>query len=380
MLRSRVIGGSAVWLQRQSSHCLSTWPQAADDAFMTDGEGLCREGGRAGDRHGTARRPVRRRRAGSWSSTSRPTSATAARRVSATALQEAAKAIGWDFRILDGQGSVSGAHVRADPGDRAEAGRHHPRHDRRRRAGAADRAGGAARASRSSAGTPARAPGPIEGVPGVITNITTDPLEVAKAAGLYAVVDSGGKANVILFTDSIYAIATAKTNAEKAAVEGMHGLQGARRSRTRRSATSPTAWASSRRRCCRSTARSGPTRSPSTTSTSTSRRRRCRRPASIRRTAIRGRSRRATARCRRSSASVTSSIRSRPSPSRCTCTAGRCIDEMNRAFAGEPPSGFVAPRRTCSPPTTSTRTAARENIFDPGNGYRDQYKKIWGVK
>ena len=31
----------------------------------------------------------------------------------------------------------------------------------------------------------------------MITNITTDPLEVAKAAGLYAVVDSGGKANVV---------------------------------------------------------------------------------------------------------------------------------------------------------------------------------------
>ena len=54
----------------------------------------------------------------------------------------------------------------------------------------------------------------------MFTNITTDPLEVAKASGLYAVVDSDGKANVILFTDSIYAIATAKTNAEKAAVEG----------------------------------------------------------------------------------------------------------------------------------------------------------------
>ena len=36
----------------------------------------------------------------------------------------------------------------------------------------------------------------------MITNVTTDPLEVAKAAGLYAVVDSNGKAGVILFTDS----------------------------------------------------------------------------------------------------------------------------------------------------------------------------------
>ena len=40
---------------------------------------------------------------------------------------EAAKAIGWDFRILDGQGSVPGTHVGDDPGHRAQARRHHSR-------------------------------------------------------------------------------------------------------------------------------------------------------------------------------------------------------------------------------------------------------------
>ena len=68
-----------------------------------------------------------------------------------------------------------GAHLGADPGDRAEARRHHSRHHRRRRAGADHRAGGRGRASRSSAGTPGPAPGKIEAVPGVFTNITTDP-------------------------------------------------------------------------------------------------------------------------------------------------------------------------------------------------------------
>ena len=38
-------------------------------------------------------------------------------------------------------------------------------------------------------------------------------------------VDSDGKAGVILFTDSIYGIATAKTNAEKAAIEGCAGCK-----------------------------------------------------------------------------------------------------------------------------------------------------------
>ena len=56
----------------------------------------------------------------------------------------------------------------------------------------------------------------------------------------------------------------------------------------------------------------------------------------------------------------------------------QAIDELNRAFAGEKPSGYV----------TKVHLVTKENInadggdknsFDPGNGYRDQYKKIWGV-
>ena len=59
----------------------------------------------------------------------------------------------------------------------------------------------------------------------MITNITTDPLEVAKASGLYAVVDSGGKAGVIVFTDSIYAIAIAKSDATAEAVKECAGCK-----------------------------------------------------------------------------------------------------------------------------------------------------------
>ena len=43
-----------------------------------------------------------------------------------------------------------------------------------------------------------------------------------------------------------------------------------------------------------------------------------------------------------------SSTRSPPSPSRCYLHGWQTIDEMNRAFAGEKPSGYVAPRRTSS--------------------------------
>ena len=60
--------------------------------------------------------------------------------------------------------------------------------------------------------------GKLDGSP-IFTNVTTDPTEVATAAGMYAVADSDGKAQVVLFTDSAYQICTTKTNAEKAAIE-----------------------------------------------------------------------------------------------------------------------------------------------------------------
>ena len=55
------------------------------------------------------------------------------------------------------------------------------------------------------------------------------------------------------------------------------------------------------------------------------------------------------------------------------------IDEMNRAFAGEQPSGYVAPPHLFIAANIDKDGGAK-NIFDPGNGYKDQYKKIWGVQ
>ena len=172
-------------------------------------------------------------------------------RASATARRKPRRRSAGTSACLTARASLH-ARFGPDAGDRAEARWHHPRHDRRARAGAADRAGRRAghQGRRLAFG---RRPGPIDGVPGVITNITTDPLEVAKASGLYAVVDSGGKAGVIIFTDSIYAIAIAKTNAAKAASRAARAAR-CWRSPIRRSATCRTAWASSPRRCSRNTA------------------------------------------------------------------------------------------------------------------------------
>jgi len=54
------------------------------------------------------------------------------------------------------------------------------------------------------------------------------------------------------------------------------------------------------------------------------------------------------------------------------------IDEMNRALSGQPPSGYVQPVHLVVKGDVNA-DGGQNNIFDPNNGYRDVYKKIWGV-
>jgi ribose transport system substrate-binding protein len=49
------------------------------------------------------------------------------------------------------------------------------------------------------------------------------------------------------------------------------------------------------------------------------------------------------------------------------------VDEFNRAFQGQPASGYVAPVHI-----TDSSNVAGSTLWDPQNGYRDVYRKIWG--
>jgi ribose transport system substrate-binding protein len=219
-------------------------------------------------------------------------------------------------------------------------------------------------------------PGKIEAVPEVFTNITTDPNEVAKASGLYAVVDSGGTAGVILFTDSIYAIATAKTNAEKAAVEGCKGCKvlaiedtpiGDLSNRMGQLTTSllakyGDAWTYS----IAVNDLYFDFAVPSLVSAGID--------------AAEGYPRQIAA----GDGSVPAFQRIREKQYQLATVAEplhlhgwQTIDEMNRAFAGEPPSGYVAPPHLFINSNIDA-DGGDQNTFDPGNGYRDVYKKIWG--
>ena len=55
----------------------------------------------------------------------------------------------------------------------------------------------------------------------------------------------------------------------------------------------------------------------------------------------------------------------------------QCVDEMNRAFAGVPSSGYVPPVHLFTVANIGS-DGGPHDVFDPDNGYREQYKKIWG--
>ncbi len=55
------------------------------------------------------------------------------------------------------------------------------------------------------------------------------------------------------------------------------------------------------------------------------------------------------------------------------------VDELNRAFAGEPWSGYVSGIHLVTADNIEF-DGGPNNVYDPDNGYRDVYKKIWGVE
>jgi ribose transport system substrate-binding protein len=290
--------------------------------------------------------------------------------------QEAAKAIGWDFRVLDGQGSVQ---LRTSALNEAIAlkpdGIILGTVDAHEQAPVIQKA--VSLGIKVVGWHASGAPGPVQDPP-VITNITTDPNDVAKASGLYAVVDSGGTAGVILFTDSIYAIATAKTNAEAKWVKGCSGCKvlsvedtpiGDLANRMPQLTTSllakyGKAWTYSIAVNDLYYDFSAPSLQSAGVDPAT------------------GYPRQISA----GDGSVPAFQRIRQKHYQIATVAEplhlhgwMCIDELNRAFAGQPPSGFVPPPHLFIS-SNLDRDGGPDNLYDPENGYKDVYKKIWGVE
>ena len=55
----------------------------------------------------------------------------------------------------------------------------------------------------------------------------------------------------------------------------------------------------------------------------------------------------------------------------------QAVDELNRAFAGEAPSGYVAPVHIIFTDNIVQERILQDGIFEPNNNYREQYQRIW---
>ena len=136
---------------------------------------------------------------------------------------EAAKVLGWKFRLIDGRGTATGS---ADALTQAIA--LNPNgiilgsvsiQDNR------DRINQAAKAGIVFVGWHATdKPGPIAD-PKIFANITTDPYLIGYTAGEYAVVHSNGTAQAEVISDRQYPIVVTKTNAIEAALKACAGCK-----------------------------------------------------------------------------------------------------------------------------------------------------------
>jgi ribose transport system substrate-binding protein len=293
----------------------------------------------------------------------------------AAGAKEAAEALGWKFQLLDGQNTATGMGSALEqaialkpdglilgsfPAERFT--------DLFKRA--------AGQGIKIVTWHSAAAPGPIAGAPEVFWNISTDPYAIANTAGKYAVAHSNGKANAVLLTDLQFPIVVTKTKGEHdgiTACDTCKVLSQENAPYTEISQRMPSLMSALLQRYGDKlgyvlafndlyfdfsvpTLRANgvpPDGKPHLISAG---------DGSVS----------AYERIRKGEYQIGTV------PEPLNMHGWQAVDELNRAFHGEKPSGYI----------TKVHLVTKENInadggdknsFDPGNGYRDQYKKIWGV-
>lgn len=287
-------------------------------------------------------------------------------------VKEAAAAIGWDIRIIDGQGTVSGRSAAmqqaialqpdgiilgtVDANEQAEAIRQ------------ADEAGIKVVGWHSTAST-----GPSE-KHAIFTNITTDPLEISRAAASLAVADSNGTAKVVIFTDSVYEIAIAKSDAIAEVINACGGCEILSVEDT------PLAEASTRMPPLTNALlqRYGDDWTYSLTINDL--------PFDFMAPALISAGKPQDGFPRNISAGDGSEAafqRIHQNFYQYATVAEplnlhgwQAVDEMNRALAGEADSGYVVPVHLFTPGNVA-EDGGDKLSYDPGNGYREVYQKIW---
>ena len=288
---------------------------------------------------------------------------------------EAAKALGWTTRVIDGQGTVAGVSsamsqaIALKPDGIINAG-----FDLAQNMSSVEEADKQGIKMVAWHGGPT--PGPVAGTP-VFFNVTTDPDKVAEVSAMYAVAQSDGKAGVVVFTDSAYAIAIKKSDGMAATIKKCAECKVLSvedtpladvANRMPQLTTSllqrfgdqwtyslgindlyydfmgPSLGAAGK-------APEGPPMNISGGDGSESAYQRIR----------------------------TGQYQVATVPEPLTMQGWQLVDELNRAFAGEQPSGYFAPVHLVVQDNIAF-DGGDKNIYDPDNGYRDAYEKIWKVQ
>ncbi len=288
-------------------------------------------------------------------------------------VKEAGRAIGWDVRVLDGQGSVSGIHsafsqaVALKPAGIVIGG-----YDVVQNAADIAQATAAGITIVSWHGAPT--PGPMPEYK-IVSNIGSDSAKVAKVAADYAIAQSGGKAGVVIFTDSAYAIALSKAQMMRDEIKTCLTCTVLSFEDTPLADTSTRMSQLTTALLQRYGAKwtytlaindlyfdfigppllsagrdpDGPPADISAGDGSNSAYER-----------IRG-----------------GQFQAATVPEPLLLQGWQVVDEMNRGFAGQPASGYVAPVHLVTKANVDL-DGGKKDIYDPDNGYRDAYRKIWG--
>lgn len=293
----------------------------------------------------------------------------------AQGVAEAAKAIGWELRILDGQGTTAAIGAALNqamvlkPSGIILGGL-----DAVEQKDAVSRA--AAQGIKVVGWHAAPTPGPLAAPP-VFANITTDAEQVAKVAADYVIAESQGTAGVVIFTDSHFAIAMKKADVMRDEIRRCAGCQvlsyedsplGEASTRTPQLMTSllqrfGKAWTYSLgindlyfdfgapALRAAGVPSSGPPIAISAGDGSES----------------------AFARIRAGEYQIATVAEP------LNLQGWQAVDELNRAIAGAPWSGYVIPVHLVTRENIASGGGPKATIYDPPSGYRDEYRKIWGA-
>jgi ribose transport system substrate-binding protein len=287
----------------------------------------------------------------------------------ATGVEQAARAIGWKLTVLDGQSSVAG-RARA----MAQALALRPTciilggFDATEQPAALRKAAAHGIPVVGWHAGPAAGPEPAAGL---FTNVTTDPIAVARLAAQYVIARSEGHAGVVIFYDSEFQIAVEKARVMAAAIRRCRGCA------VLATVNLPIAQAEEQM-------------APALTSLVERYGRRLSYMLAVNGNYFAG-SRAALLALGRSGtdppygvaagdgdASEFERIRSGDYQTASVAEplylqGWQLIDELNRALARRPPSGYAAPPRLIT-----RANVPSGGVFDPSTPYRADYRRIWG--